>query len=100
MQRIQKEGVTRKQVGLVIETEPLSGPNTQFWPVMRSKKIVGKVTSAVFSPRLEKNIAMAMVDSDSYELGARVEVAMNDRVSYAKMVTIPFYDPSKTIAKV
>ncbi len=100
LQRIQKEGTKRKQVGLVIETEPLSGPNTKFWPVMRDKKIVGKVTSAVYSPRLEKNIAMAMVDLHSYELGASAEVKMDNNTSNAKMVTIPFYDPNKTIAKV
>ena len=43
---------------------------------------------------------MAMVDLHSYELGASAEVEMDDSISNAKMVTIPFYDPNKTIAKV
>ena len=35
---------------------------------------VGKVTSAVYSPRLEKNIALAMVSADFAYLGTELEV--------------------------
>ena len=37
-------------------------PNTTFWTIFYDGKKVGKVTSAVYSPRLKKNIALAMVD--------------------------------------
>src|SRR6056297_564513 len=33
LQRIRDNGVTRKQVGLIIDGEPMTGPNTWFWPV-------------------------------------------------------------------
>jgi aminomethyltransferase len=97
---IQSTGPTRKQVGLVLDTAPLTGPNTKFWPVIKDGKSIGKVTSAVYSPRLEKNIAMAMVDLHFYELGAGVEVEMIDGVCDAIMVAMPFYDPKKNIAKI
>jgi glycine cleavage system aminomethyltransferase T len=61
LRRIRDEGVTRKQVGLVLDTAPLPGPNTEFWPIMKFASHIGKVTSAVHSPRLDRNIALAMV---------------------------------------
>jgi aminomethyltransferase len=56
------------------------------------------VTSAVYSPRLQKNIALAMVDSAAAILGAQVEVTTGSGVVAAQVVERPFYDPSKTIA--
>ena len=59
--KIKKEGVKRKQIGMIINCEPLKGPNTTFWPIVKNNKKIGKVTSAVYSPRLKKNIALGMV---------------------------------------
>ena len=47
LKEIKEKGVSRKQVGLVIEGQPLSGPNTRVWEIKYDEKIVGKVTSAV-----------------------------------------------------
>ncbi|MFW8634409.1 glycine cleavage T C-terminal barrel domain-containing protein [Cribrihabitans pelagius] len=98
LRRIKEKGVSRKQVGLVIECEPLKGPNTTFWPVTKDGGTVGKVTSAVYSPRLEKNIALAMVSAGSSELGTEVEVKTANGPAKAKIVEIPFYDPKKSLA--
>jgi glycine cleavage system aminomethyltransferase T len=98
LQRIKDTGVTRKQVGLVIEGAPLSGPNTTFWPVRRDGVVVGKVTSAIYSPRLKQNIALAMVEVDHTEIGTTVEVATSEGMLTATVVERPFYDPKKTLA--
>lgn len=97
LQRIKKEGVTRKQVGLVIEGPPLGGPNTTFWPIHRNGAVIGKVTSAIHSPRLEQNIALAMVAVDHSVTGTRVEVATDLGLMSATVVDRPFYDPNKTL---
>ena len=96
--QIHAEGPKRQQIGLVLECAPLSGPNTRFWPITQNGAVIGKVTSAVYSPRLQKNIALAMVDSAAAILGAQVEVTTGSGVVAAHMVERPFYDPSKTIA--
>ena len=96
--QIHAEGPKRQQIGLVLECAPLSGPNTRFWPITQNGAQVGKVTSAVYSPRLQKNIALAMVDSAAAILGAQVEVTTGSGVVAAQVVERPFYDPSKTIA--
>ena len=97
---IRKNGVRRKQVGLRIEGEPFSGPNTTFWPISQRGKVVGKVTSAIYSPRLEQNIALAMVCSAYATLGTELEVFMYNKSLQATVVQKPFYDPNKKIARV
>ena len=97
LQSIKQNGVTRSQVGLVIEGEPLSGPNTEFWSVSSGDKIVGKVTSAVYSPRLKQNIALAMVSIDCADIGTTCLVTTPDDQRAAKVVPKPFYDPKKRI---
>ena len=98
LQRIRDEGVTRQQVGLVIDGDALSGPNTTFWPVRRDGVIVGKVTSAVYSPRLEQNIALAMVAIAAAEIGTEIEVSAPDGPARAVVVDRPFFDPKKALA--
>jgi len=98
LKRIKEEGISRKQVGLIIDGEPLKGPNTTFWGINKDGETIGKVTSAVYSPRLEQNIALAMVDIEHLELGAGVEVISGSGPKAARMVEFPFYDPKKSIA--
>ena len=61
LRRIQRQGIVRTQVGLIIECAPLKGPNTTFWSIQNHKEEIGKVTSAIYSPRLGQNIALAMI---------------------------------------
>ena len=96
--RIRDEGVARRQVGLEIEGAALAGPNTTFWPVASGDETIGKVTSAVHSPRLDKNIALAMVRAEHAETGALLEVRMPDGARRARVVERPFHDPRKAIA--
>jgi aminomethyltransferase len=98
LRRIRDNGVTRKQVGLCIDGAPLQGPNTTFWPVSKDGSPVGKVTSAVYSPRLEQNIALAMLAADCAIIGTVVEVAMPQGQVQAAVAERPFYDPKKQLA--
>lgn len=97
LQKIKQSGVTRKQVGLVIDGEPFTGPNTTFWPVETDGQAVGKVTSAVYSPRLQKNIALAMVGTGSADIGTELSVMTATGARRAVVVEKPFYDPKKQI---
>ncbi|MDG2406710.1 MAG: glycine cleavage T C-terminal barrel domain-containing protein, partial [Paracoccaceae bacterium] len=99
LQDIRAKGVSRKQVGLQIDGPPLTGPNTTFWSVTINGENVGKVTSAVYSPRLKKNIALAMVAADSASLGTQVQVSTPAGELHANIVEKPFFDPKKKIAR-
>jgi glycine cleavage system aminomethyltransferase T len=104
LRRIKEQGVSRKQVGLIIDGEPLQGPNTSYWEIKKGGVTIGKVTSAIYSPRLEKNIALAMVVSEHAVLGLEVKVVnksglINEAGTItAKIVERPFYDPNKKLA--
>jgi len=95
LQRIAEEGVTQKQVGLEIKGAALTGPNTTFWSVLAGEKSIGKVTSAIYSPRLDKNIALAMLETDFIEIGTTLQVQMPQGLAVANVVEKPFYDPKK-----
>ncbi len=98
LRRIKEEGVRRKQIGLIIDGEPLSGPNTTFWEVNFGGGTIGKVTSAVYSPRLGQNIALAMVSAEHANIGAEVEIITKSGPTRATICERPFYDPKKQIA--
>jgi len=97
--KIKQEGVSRRQIGLVIECPMLQGPNTIFWPIEVDSKMVGKVTSAVYSPRLEKNIALAMIESEHSHIGQNVKVHIDGEFYEATICETPFFDPKKQITK-
>ena len=98
LRQIKHDGPKRKQVGLVLDCAPLTGPNTTFWGIQQDGATIGKVTSAVYSPRLKQNIALAMVATDAAILGAEVEVLIHTGMVKATVVERPFYDPKKQIA--
>jgi aminomethyltransferase len=98
LKKIKDKGITRKQVGLEIDCEPLSGPNTTFWEIKKNNMNIGKVTSAIYSPRLKKNIALAMVSVEQSEIGNEFQVNTNKGTFNCIVVEKPFYDPKKKIA--
>jgi glycine cleavage system aminomethyltransferase T len=95
--KIKNNKLTRKQVGLQIDGKPLLGPNTRFWPIECEGTSIGKVTSAIYSPRLRKNIALAMVSIDYAQLGVQFNINTPEGVFKATVVEKPFFDPKKKI---
>jgi aminomethyltransferase len=67
--------------------------------VRSGNEVVGQVTSAVYSPRLKKNIGYAMVPVAHAALGTKLMVNTPDGQRTATVVGMPFIDPKKTIAK-
>ncbi len=96
--RIKEKGVKQRLVGLEIEGDPFIGSNDFFWPVMKDGKQVGTVTSAIYSPRLEKNIALAMLSVGHAETSTALTVDKLNEMRSCAVVPIPFYDPKKSLA--
>src|SRR5688572_1062292 len=98
LKRIKAEGVTRKLAGVEIEGAKLDLNMTR-WPVRAGDGAVGNITSAVYSPRLKKNIGYAMVPVEQATLGTKLRVDTSDGERGAVVVSMPFIDPAKAIAK-
>jgi aminomethyltransferase len=97
--KIKNDGIKRKQVGLYLDNKRMNGPNTRFWSLKCDNKVVGKISSAVYSPRLEKNIALAIVDIDYSNLNQKLIVNDGNNEFNAVVVNKPFYDPNKNLTK-
>jgi glycine cleavage system aminomethyltransferase T len=99
LKKIKHNGIKRKQVGLIINCNPLVGPNTTLWPIYKEGIVIGKITSAIYSPRLKKNIALAMVEVSHSKIGSKLDVKI-DNINYlSNIVEVPFYDPQKKITR-
>ncbi|WP_110590106.1 glycine cleavage T C-terminal barrel domain-containing protein [Microbacterium suaedae] len=99
LRRIKQEGVSRRMVGLEIGGEPLGtfndGSMIEEFTVLDGEMPVGAVTSACFSPRLERNIGLAMMPVALGEVGTAVQVATPSGIVPARVVPKPFIDPTK-----
>ena len=96
--RIAAEGPRRLLAGVEIAGDPLDLNMTR-WAVHRDGEEIGFVTSAVYSPRLGRNIGYAMVPAPAAELGTGLRVTTPDGVREARVVPRPFVDPDKEIPK-
>ena len=99
LKKIIETGINRKQVGLVINGDPLKGPNTRFWDIKIDGLNIGKITSAVYSPRLKQNIALGLIAVDHAKIGNEVFIDQGSYTSSAIIIEKPFYDPKKAITK-
>jgi aminomethyltransferase len=99
LKKIIETGINRKQVGLVINSDPLKGPNTRFWDIKIDGLNIGKITSAVYSPRLKQNIALGLIAVDHAKIGNEVFIDQGSYTSSAIIIEKPFYDPKKAITK-
>jgi len=104
LERIRSEGVKRKLVGLVMGGHDIRWYNSDFWLVYRPGEHgtpIGYVTSAFYSPKMDRNIALAMVPIEASEPGTSLEVdlpsAAAGEYTEAEVRQTPFVDPQKQI---
>jgi len=98
LQEILRQGIRRKQVGIVIDGEALTGANNEFWPIFVGDEKVGHVSSAIHSPRLKSNIALAMMSIEHCAMDTEAEIVTPFGRRSVRVVERPFYDPKKSIA--
>jgi aminomethyltransferase len=82
-------GIPRKSVGFKL-TERSGAPRSHC-EVRVDGKPVGFVTSGAFSPTLEENIGLALVESSAAGVGNPLEIVIRDKPFQAVQVKTPFY---------
>jgi aminomethyltransferase len=98
LRRIKSQGARRKVAGIEIEGPPVQ-PNDRAWPVLREGRSVGRMTSWVYSPRLQRNIGFAMLELACTGLGTEITVHGDDGEHRARVVETPFVDPQRKLSK-
>jgi glycine cleavage system aminomethyltransferase T len=100
LERIRRDGVSRKLVGIEVGGDPLPFEIAEPWPAYRDGERVGRVTDLIRSPRLERNVGYVWVPIELAEPGTALEVEMPDRTrAAATTAALPFLDPKKDIPK-
>jgi glycine cleavage system aminomethyltransferase T len=97
LRRIRDAGVERRIVGVEIDGEPFPALNNVKWPVSSGGGLVGKVTSAIHSPRLRANIGFAWVPTELSAPGTQLAVSSEWGERGCTVVEMPFVDPKKQI---
>ena len=97
LNHIAAEEVRRRIVGVQLDGERFPSLNFTKWPVVVDGAQVGRVTSAVYSPRLERNIGYAWLPAELAELDTELDVASEWGPRTATVVGMPFVDPEKAI---
>jgi aminomethyltransferase len=101
LREIRARGVDHKINGVELDGDPFPGLNDVKWPVVQDGepigKPIGKVTSAIYSPRLNRNIGFAWLPAARSELGTSVTVESEWGTRTATVVEMPFVDPNKQI---
>jgi aminomethyltransferase len=98
LRRIEAEGVSRKLVGVELGGDALPVELAEPWPIIdEGGQVIGRVTDAIHSPRLEKNIGYAWVPIQLAEPGTRLEILSPAGPVTGRTASLPFLDPSKRI---
>jgi glycine cleavage system aminomethyltransferase T len=97
LERIRREGVRRKLVGIELEGGPFDIDPSDFWPVHADGEEVGRVTDAVWSPRLERNIGYVWVPIELADPGTKLDVESEHGRLTGTTAAIPFLDPKKEV---
>ncbi len=97
LEALKASGVDRKLVGVEWAGSELAAELSWFWPVMRDGKQIGRVTDAIWSPRLERNIGYAWVPIELSEPGTSLDVESEQGHLQVTTAAIPFIDPKKEV---
>jgi len=95
LKAIKEKGLTEKLVGIELEGDPILKAPENFWPVSSNNKKVGRLSRAFFSPRLKKNIGLAIIDIDFAEEGTTVSVASPNGDLSSTVVSLPWFQADK-----
>ena len=87
---VKQQGSKKELVGIEINGEPYSDYVADHLKLYFNDKEVGKITSSVHSPRLNKNIGLALIDRRKEKINEGYLVKINGSISKVKICNLPF----------
>ena len=96
LKAIKEKGLTEKLVGIELEGDPIRQAPENFWPIRNSdNKKIGRVSRAFFSPRLQKNIGLGIVDIDYADELTKFFVSTPHGDLESVVVSMPWFKAEK-----
>lgn len=89
MAEVRQNGPARKIVGFRMTER--SGVPRSHYPVLADGREVGYVTSGAFSPTLNENVGLALIEASAAEVGKPIQIVIRGKPVAAVQVATPFY---------
>ncbi len=88
--QISHDGVTQRLLGAVLEGEKLTTFNEHHWPAFVDGAPAGYLTTCVYSPRLQQNLAFVMTKNEYANTGQNIEIRSPEGSINATLCELPF----------
>jgi dimethylsulfoniopropionate demethylase len=85
--KISKEGINRKLMGALIDTDKIQV--TEEIPLYNGSNIVGDLRSATYSPNLKKVVGIAMIKKEYWDKKTPIELKIADKKSKGTLCDLP-----------
>jgi aminomethyltransferase len=93
LRRLALDGVRRRMTGFVLDPDAGLLANEHHWPLEHAGREIGKITSAVHSPRLQQTIALGFISTDAAANDVRIDVRTPMGMVEARTAALPFIEP-------
>lgn len=93
LERVKAEGPEQRLTGVFIEGDPIREMPVRWWPVHHGEAEIGFVTSAIWTPGMERNIGFALLDSERAASDLDVMIDTPGGRREAATTQIPFVGP-------
>lgn len=90
---IANQGARRRIVGLTLEPDNGLLANEHPWPIEVGGRKIGRLSSAVYSPRLNQTIAFGLIATDAAANDMTVDVKTPIGTVGARVTPLPFVEP-------
>ena len=96
LKKIKKNGPSSRLIGVEMDGNPIDKVPENFWPVLdENGKKVGRLSRCFYSPRLKKNIGLAIVDTSSSEEGNKL-IIDSPLIKYNAVISkLPWFPAEK-----
>ena len=89
IQKLSKLKQKKVLVGIKLNSKNFLN-NETFWNIIKDQKIIGKLTSVSYSPRLKYNIGLGLVEAKFSDIGTKFNIEAYDELVNSEIVPLPF----------
>ena len=90
LKAIATQGVQRQIRGVLFDGDPCP-TCSQPWPVLSEGEKIGQITSAIWSPRLKRNVGLSLIDQVCLQFGRAISVhSSDDQIRDGEISQLPF----------
>jgi glycine cleavage system aminomethyltransferase T len=90
LKQIVADGIKRRFCGVIMDGEPLTSTNSHQWDIQQNGQSVGFASAAAYSPRLDWNIATALITVDAADSDGGLVVMTDTGPRNARPTALPF----------